>query len=141
MSRSELLGKIKGLLGGRAAEEIIFGEISTGASNDLEKVSDIVRNMLTVYGMSKHMPNLSLVDKGQNAFLSQGPTMQRRSEKLEELIDSESQEIISACYQEARQVLADHRNELEEMAHLLMEKEKIDAQDIQQILGPHQTKN
>ena len=138
MSRSELLGKIKGLLGGRAAEELVFGEVSTGASNDLEKVADIVRNMLTVYGMSKHMPNLSLVEKGQNIFLGQGPAMQRRSEKLEELIDRETQEIISTCYQEARQVLVNHRKALEAMARLLMEKEKIDAQDIEGILGPRE---
>ena len=136
MSRSELLGKIRGLLGGRAAEELVFGEASTGAANDLEKVADIVKNMLTVYGMSKHLPNLSLVEKGQNPFLGQGPTMQHRSEKLEELIDSETQEIIAACYQDARQVLADHRKALETMARLLLEKEKIEAHDIQNILGP-----
>ena len=138
MSRSELLGKIKGLLGGRAAEELVFGEVSTGASNDLEKVADIVRSMLTVYGMSKHMPNLSLVDKGQNHFLGQGPSMQRRSEKLEELIDRETQEIITACYNEARRILSDHRSELNRMAQVLLKKEKIDAQEIQSLLGaPH----
>lgn len=136
MSRSELLGKIKGLLGGRAAEELVFGEVSTGASNDLEKVADIVRNMLTVYGMSKHMPNLSLVEKEQNPFLAQGPVMQRRSDKLEELIDSETQEIINACYQEARQLLIGHQKELEAMAGLLLEKEKIEAHEIENILGP-----
>jgi cell division protease FtsH len=136
MSRSELLGKIKGLLGGRAAEELVFGEVSTGASNDLEKVADIVRNMLTVYGMSKHMPNLSLVEKEQNPYLGQGPAVQRRSEKLEELIDSETQEIISACYQEARQLLIGHQKELETMARLLLEKEKIEAREIHTILGP-----
>jgi cell division protease FtsH len=136
MTRSELLGKIKGLLGGRAAEELVFGEVSTGASNDLEKVADIVRSMLTVYGMSKHMPNLSLVEKEQNPFLAQGPAVQRRSEKLEELIDSETQEIINACYQEARQLLIGHQKELESMARLLLEKEKIEAHEIQTILGP-----
>jgi cell division protease FtsH len=136
MSRSELLGKIKGLLGGRAAEELTFGEVSTGASNDLEKVAVIVRNMLTVYGMSKHMPNLSLVEKGNNPFLGQGPAMQRRSEKLEELIDGETQEVIAACYADAKRVLGAHRRELEQMARLLLQKEKIDAQDIQNILGP-----
>ena len=136
MSRSELLGKIKGLLGGRAAEELVFGEVSTGASNDLEKVAELVRNMLTVYGMSQHLPNLSLVEKGQNAFLGQGPSMQRRSEKLEELIDSESQEIIATCYKEALQLLSDHRRELNLMAQILLEKEKIDDQEIQTILGP-----
>jgi cell division protease FtsH len=136
MSRSELLGKIKGLLGGRAAEELIFGEVSTGAANDLEKVADIVRSMLTVYGMSAQLPNRSLVEKGRNPFLDQGPSTQRRSEKLEALIDRETQEIIDAAYQAARQVLADHHAELEAMARLLLEKEKIDAQDIETILGP-----
>jgi cell division protease FtsH len=139
MSRSELLGKIKGLLGGRAAEELVFGEVSTGASNDLEKVADIVRSMLTVYGMSRHMPNLSLVEKGSNPFLGQGPTMQRRSERLEELIDGETREIIDACYADAKQVLVAHRRELEAMARLLLQKEKIDARDIQNVLGPRES--
>jgi cell division protease FtsH len=139
MSRSELLGKIKGLLGGRAAEELVFGEVSTGASNDLEKVADIVRNMLTVYGMSKHMPNLSLVEKDNNPFLGQGPSVQRRSEKLEELIDSETREIIAACYADAKQVLDSHRRELAQMAELLLGREKIETQDIQKILGPRES--
>jgi cell division protease FtsH len=92
--------------------------------------------MLTVYGMSTQMPNRSLVEKGRNPFLDQGPATQRRSEKLEALLDREAQDIINAAYQEARQVLADHRAELEAMARLLLEKEKIDAQDIQGVLGP-----
>jgi cell division protease FtsH len=141
MSRSELLGKIRGLLGGRAAEELVFGEVSTGASNDLEKVADIVHNMLTVYGMSKHMPNLSLVEKGNNSFLGQGPSVQRRSEKLEELIDSETREIVAACYADAKRVLGAHRRKLAQMAELLLQNEKIDAQDIQKILGPRKSSN
>jgi cell division protease FtsH len=136
MSQSELLGKIKGLLGGRAAEELVFGEVSTGASNDLEKVADIVKNMLTVYGMSKHAPNLSLVGKNQNPFLGQGPMLQHCSEKLEEIIDEETQEIIKACYKDAKQILLKERDKLEHMAHILLEKEKIDEKDILDILGP-----
>jgi cell division protease FtsH len=137
MSRSELMGKIKGLLGGRAAEELVFGEVSTGAANDLEKVADIVRNMLTVYGMSTQMPNRSLVAKASaNPFLGQGPATQRRSETLEALIDRETQEIIDAAYQAARQILSEHRSELETMAGLLLEQEKIDGADIQRILVP-----
>ena len=138
MSRSELLGKIKGLLGGRAAEELIFDEVSTGAANDLEKVADIVHNMLTVYGMSEQMPNRSLVENNRTPFLGQGPSTQRRSEILEALIDRETQTIIDAAYQSAKQILAGHRRELEVMAELLLEKEKIDGQDIQRVLGPHQ---
>jgi cell division protease FtsH len=135
MSRSELLGKVEGLLGGRAAEELIFGEVSTGAANDLEKVAAIVHNMLTVYGMSDHMPNRSLVKNTSNPFIGQGPSTQRRSENLEALIDSETQAIIDTAYQSAGQILADHRRELEAMAKLLLEKEKIDTLDIQHILG------
>ncbi len=135
MSRTELVGKIKGLLGGRAAEELVFGDISTGAANDLEKVADIVRNMLTVYGMSEQMPNRSLVENASNPFLGQGPSTQRRSETLETLIDQETQKIIDDAYQKARQILIEHRGELESMAGLLLEKENIDGQDIQRILG------
>ena len=138
MSRSELLGKIKGLLGGRAAEELIFDEVSTGAANDLEKVADIVHNMLSVYGMSEQMPNRSLVENNRTPFLGQGPSTQRRSEILEALIDRETQTIIDAAYQSAKQILAGHRRELEAMAELLLEKEKIDGKDIQRVLGPHQ---
>ncbi len=140
MSRSELLGKIKGLLGGRAAEELVFGEVSTGASNDLEKVSDIIKNMLTVYGMSRHAPNLSLVERNQNSFLGQGPMLQHRSEKLEEIIDEETQEIIKACYEDAKQILMKKKDKLEHMAHILLEKEKIDEKDILEILGPRARK-
>jgi cell division protease FtsH len=140
MSRSELLGKIKGLLAGRAAEELVFGEVSTGASNDLEKVADIVKNMLTVYGMSRHAPNLSLVEKTRNPFLGQGPMLQHRSEKLEEIIDEETQEIIKACYEDAKQILLKERDKLENMAHILLEKEKIDEKDIIDILGPRARK-
>ncbi|MEJ2474427.1 MAG: AAA family ATPase, partial [Desulfobacterales bacterium] len=92
MSRSELLGKIQGLLGGRAAEDLVFGEVSTGASNDLEKVSKIARNMIVVYGMSRQAPNMSLIDSTQQSFLGQGPGVVNHSEKLEELVDGEVQE-------------------------------------------------
>jgi cell division protease FtsH len=135
MSRSELLGKIKGLLGGRAAEELVFGEVSTGASNDLEKVADIVRNMLTVYGMSRNAPNLSLVDKNQNPFLGQSLMRQHRSEKLEELIDAEMQEIIAGCYEEAKNILQQERAKLQQMAQTLLQKEKINEEEILAILG------
>ncbi|MFZ0613212.1 MAG: ATP-dependent zinc metalloprotease FtsH [Desulfobacterales bacterium] len=136
MSRSELLGKIQGLLGGRAAEDLVFGEVSTGASNDLEKVSKIARNMLVVYGMSRQVPNMSLVDSTQQSFLGRGPGLIDHSEKLGELIDTEIQQMIESCYQGARQVLNDHRDKLEQMATQLLKREKIDENDILAILGP-----
>ncbi|MGA9234432.1 MAG: ATP-dependent zinc metalloprotease FtsH [Desulfobacterales bacterium] len=136
MSRSELLGKIQGLLGGRAAEDLVFGEVSTGASNDLEKVSKIARNMIVIYGMSRQAPNMSLIDSTQQSFLGQGPGVVNHSEKLEELIDGEVQEIVESCYKEARQVLRDHRDKLTEMSTQLLKREKIDENDIVAILGP-----
>jgi cell division protease FtsH len=136
MSRSELLGKVQGLLGGRAAEELVFGEVSTGASNDLEKISKIARNMIVIYGMSRHAPNMSLVDSTQQSFLGQGPGVINHSEKLEELIDNEVQEIVQTCYQQAKQVLIDHYDKLKEMARQLLQREKIDEDDVVAILGP-----
>ncbi len=136
MSRQELLGKIKGLLGGRAAEEIIFGEVSTGASNDLERATKIARNMITVYGMSKRLPNISLVEEEGNRFMGQGPRVAERSEKIAEMIDEEVLEIIQECYQYARQLLLDKKDKLEAMASTLLEKEVIMEEDIENILGP-----
>jgi len=136
LSKEALESQICSLFGGRIAEELVFGEVSTGASNDLEKVADIVRNMLTVYGMSRHAPNLSLVDKNQNPFLGQGSMRQHRSEKLEELIDAEMQEILAACYEGAKKILQQERGKLQQMAQTLLQKEKIDEEQILAILGP-----
>ncbi len=136
MSKQELLGKIKGLLGGRAAEEVVFGEISTGASNDLEKATRIAREMIVVYGMSKRVPNISLVDNQQGQFLNQAPGLARRSEKIEQMIDEEVLEIINSCYEEAKQLLREKRDKLEELARTLLENEVLNEQDILKILGP-----
>ncbi|NLR92397.1 MULTISPECIES: ATP-dependent zinc metalloprotease FtsH [Flammeovirga] len=136
MSKGELLGKIKGLLGGRAAEEIKFGAISTGASNDLEKVAGIVNSMLTVYGMSDNFPNLSLQKEGQNNFLGNGGQSMRRSEDLEKQIDKESLEIIAKCYEETKDFLRERIDDLEKLAQILLEKEILDEKDVVDILGP-----
>ena len=135
MTREELLGKIKGLLGGRAAEDLVFGEISTGASDDLQKVAQIARSMITVYGMSQRSPNLSLVSR-QEGFLGQGPQERKFSEKLEELIDGEIQETIASCYASVRDLLTDKRSDLDRLAALLLEREKIEEADLVAILGP-----
>ncbi|MBB3696443.1 ATP-dependent zinc metalloprotease FtsH [Flammeovirga yaeyamensis] len=136
MSKEELIGKIKGLLGGRAAEEIKFGVVSTGASNDLEKVASIVRSMLTVYGMSDHFPNLSLQKEGQNNFLGNGGQSIRRSEDLEKQIDQESLAIIAKCYEETKEFLKERNDDLEKLAGILLEKEILDESDVNRILGP-----
>ncbi len=136
MSKSELLGKIKGLLGGRAAEEIIFGEVSTGASNDLEKTAQLAKNMVTVYGMSKKLPNISLVNRSSPGFLGNPSGLERRSEYLEKLIDEEVKEIINNCYEDAKKILIEKKENLEKMAMILLEKEVISYKEIVDILGP-----
>lgn len=135
MSKSELMGKIKGLLGGRAAEEIVFGDVSTGASNDLEKVAQLARNMIVVYGMSNLIPNISLVNKSNPGFLGQAPGLERRSEYVEKMIDEEVSQIINQCYQEARQLLTEKQELLEKMASILLEKEVLTREEIKTVLG------
>lgn len=135
MSKSELLGKIKGLLGGRAAEELIFGEVSTGASNDLERVAQLARNMIVVYGMSEKLPNISLVNKSNPGFLGQSAGLERRSEYVERQIDEEVSQIINQCYEEAKKLLAEKQDLLEKMAHILLDQEVIGHEEIKKILG------
>jgi len=135
MTKNELLGKIKGLLGGRAAEEIVFGEVSTGASNDLERVAQLARNMIVVYGMSKKLPNISLVNKSNPGFLGQAAGLERRSEYLEKMIDEEIKELIGNCYEEVKQLLTEKKSLLDKMAEVLLQKEVIDKEEIKQILG------
>jgi cell division protease FtsH len=135
MSKTELLGKIKGLLGGRAAEELIFGDISTGASNDLEKVAQLAKNMVTVYGMSEKLPNISLVNNSGTGFLGNPNGLERRSEYLEKVIDEEVQQIINTCYADAKRILTEKKDKLEKMASVLLEKEVIEHKEIEEILG------
>lgn len=135
MSKSELLGKIKGLLGGRAAEELIFKEVSTGASNDLERVAQLARNMIVVYGMSEKLPNISLVNKSNPGFLGQASGLERRSEHVEMQIDQEVSQIINQCYEEAKKLLSEKHDLLDKMANILLEQEVINHEEIKQILG------
>ena len=135
MTRNELLGKIKGLLGGRAAEEIVFNEVSTGASNDLERVAQLARSMVMMYGMSEKLPNYSLVQRNEANFLGQEARTYRRSEKVEQLIDEEIQHIINSCYDETKQLLINKKDLLEKMAYKLLEKEVLNYHEIKEMLG------
>ncbi len=135
MSKSEIIGKIKGLLGGRAAEEIVFGEISTGASNDLERVAQLAKNMITVYGMGEKFPNYSLVNRSTPGFLGQSSGLERRSEYLEKLVDEEVSGIIDQCFKETKAFLEQKRDLLDKMAQELLKKEVLDRNEIKLILG------
>jgi cell division protease FtsH len=131
MSKSELLNKIASLLGGRAAEEIVFGDVSTGAHNDLSRATDIARSMVKEYGMSSHLGQVYLAHDKRSPYLDLG--MQERgdySEATSEAIDNEIKEIISAQYMVALDVLRKRKDALKKGASLLLEKEKIDHDEI-----------
>jgi cell division protease FtsH len=135
MSRDELLGRIRTLMGGRAAEEVVFNQISTGASDDLEKASQIARQMLTVYGMSTRLPNLSLATQ-EHGFLGQAPQSAPHSVAIEQTIGEEQLEILRTCYEEAKHMLTQKRQTLEALAQRLLTQEKLDEHDLLEILGP-----
>lgn len=135
MSRAELLGRIRTLLGGRAAEQVVFDQVSTGASDDLEKATRIARSMLTVYGMSERLPNLSLVEQ-EEGFLGFGPQQTARSSEVEKVIAEEQLELIRRSYEEAQALLVERRDQLEALAGRLLDREKLDAKDLEEILGP-----
>ena len=135
MSKTELLGKIKSLLGGRAAEDIVFGDVSTGASDDLEKVAKIAIDMVTVYGMSERLQNLSFVHHQNPGFLGEEASLYHISEKLEQTVDDVIIEIIQECYRETKQLLIDKRGQLDQMAHALLEKEALEHKEIEALLG------
>ncbi|MCC7430071.1 ATP-dependent zinc metalloprotease FtsH [bacterium] len=135
LSKEELLDRICALLAGRAAEEIVFESVSTGASNDLEKVSEIAKRMVTTYGMSKRLQNVSFTD-AQEGFLG-GYTNKPYSEKTAQIIDEEVQAIISGSYEKAKQLIFEHKDVFETLAKKLLKDEVVDSNDLLDIFGPN----
>jgi cell division protease FtsH len=136
MSREELLDRVRVLLAGRASEEVVFGEISTGASDDIEKASAIVRQMLGVYGMSSHAPNLSLVSRHSAGYLGEAPQEGSHSEELERAFDQETIAILGSCFAEAKAALEAERSLLDGLAKELLEHEQLDQAQVERLLGP-----
>jgi cell division protease FtsH len=136
MSRTELLNKIASLLGGRAAEEIVFSDISTGAHNDLSRATDIAKSMIKEYGMSSSLGQIYLAHDRRTQFIDMG--QQERgdySEATAQAIDSEIKDIISAQYRTALSILREKRGVLEKGARVLLEKEKIEHDEIQALMN------
>ena len=120
------------LLGGRAAEELTFGQISTGAQNDLERATKQAYAMVSIFGMSEKVGNVSYYDStGQAGYGFTKPY----SEKTAELIDKEAKELIDSAYNRAKELLANHKEQHEELAQLLLEREVIFSDDLEKILG------
>jgi cell division protease FtsH len=135
MTRSELLARICVLLGGRVAEEIIFGDISTGAQNDLQRATEIARTMITQFGMSEKLGLASLEGPRRSTFLMV-PTQSPKdySEETARLVDEELKQMLTDAHTRARDLLVSRRAALEELAKLLLEKEVVDRPALQAIL-------
>ena len=132
-TKSDLIGMITGLLGGRVAEEIVFGEISTGAYNDIERATKIARNMVMSYGMSS-LGTIQYEDAGHNVFLGRdyGSNMSYSGEVAFE-IDKEIRRIIDEAYENARRILTENRALLDKIAMTLMEYETLTKEQIEEI--------
>ena len=125
LSQSELLGSVDVLLGGRAAEEVVFGEISTGASNDISRASDTVRQMITEYGMSERYRNMTLPKT--NSGIDGVSGAREYSEATQEYIDNETERIIQTRYAAVLENLRKNRDALERIAQSLLEKEVLEG--------------
>jgi len=135
ISKDELLDRVRVLLAGRAAEDVVFGVISTGASDDLEKASNIVREMLTVYGMSEKAPNLSLVGRRGATYLGGSFDQAPHSEGLAQTLDDETLAVLELCYEQARAAIVSERDRLEALAKRLLEAEELDRATVLSLLG------
>ena len=137
MNEDELKGQIATLLGGRSAEEIVFGNITTGASNDLQRATDLAERMVTAYGMSQVLGPLAYEKGQQSNFLESGMPNPRRSvsDQTAEAIDKEVKDIVESAHQQALGILKQNRNLLETMAQTLLEKEVIDGDALTTLLN------
>jgi cell division protease FtsH len=141
MTEEELLGKIDVLLGGRAAEELVFGKISTGAANDLTKATDIARRMITDYGMSGRFKNVALTQRGAGMLgnQTQEPMLHREySEATQQYVDEEIAHISEQRYSAVKETLARNRYLLDTVAERLLEKESLDEKEFKALVGAAQ---
>jgi cell division protease FtsH len=136
MTRSELVDRIRGLLGGRAAEEVIFSEVSTGAQNDLERATALARQMVALYGMSDRI-GLANCAQRQPTFLNgQEFQLQRDcSEETAREIDQEVKKLLESAYDESKQILTTHRDQLELVAATLLKSESLDGPTFYKLVG------
>jgi len=133
MTKTELENKIATLTGGRAAEEVVFGDVSTGASNDIEQATKLARAMITRYGMSKDFDMVAL-ETVTNKYLG-GDTSLAASETTAAVIDKQVVALVKSQHEKAAQILLENREKLEEIAHFLYEKESITGDEFMEILN------
>ncbi len=136
MSRTEMIENIVSLLGGRVAEQLILNDISTGASNDIERATKIARNMVTKYGMSERVGTITLGQTQEEVFLGRDFAQSKEySEETASIIDEEVKSIVDFAYKKAEEILRQHIDKLHCVAGILLEKEKIDGEEFDAIFG------
>jgi cell division protease FtsH len=136
----ELLAEIDVLLGGRAAEEVFLNEISTGASNDLDRATAIIKDMITVYGMSD-VAGLMVLDKRQQSFLGGGVSQKEYSEKMAENIDEFIRLSLDKHYEDIKAILKLYSGAIEEMVKVLLDVEVIEGSKVVSIIDEFEKKN
>ena len=135
-SKTQMEEEIIVLLGGRVAEKIVLDEISTGASNDIERATDLARSMITRYGFSEKLGPIVYGHDNSEVFLGRDYSQGRNySENVAAEIDGEIRELIDTSYENAKQILLNHRDQLDKVAHYLMEHEKIDGEDFYKLMN------
>ena len=137
LTRGDLLNQLSVLLGGRSAEEIAFGEVTTGAQNDLQRATDIARAMVTEFGMSDELGAVSYNGHKRNAFLDMpfGPERGNYAEETAVKIDVEVKRILVEAHETARRVLRERRATLDRVSERLLEKEVIEAEELKALIG------
>ena len=135
-TKTQMEEEIIVLLGGRVAEKIVLDEISTGASTDIERATDLARSMITRYGFSEKLGPIVYGHDNSEVFLGRDYSQGRNySENVAAEIDGEIRELIDTSYENAKQILLSHRDQLDKVAHYLMEHEKIDGEDFYKLMN------
>ncbi|HAA09819.1 MAG TPA: cell division protein FtsH [Syntrophomonas sp.] len=135
ITKSYLLDEVTTLLGGRVAEALVLNDISTGAQNDLERASGIVRKMITEYGMSEELGPLTFGHKSEEVFLGRDISRDRNySDAIAFAIDKEASQYMESCYQKAEKILTDNMDKLHQIAERLMERETLEADEFEAIM-------
>lgn len=141
MQKHELIAEVDVLLGGRAAEAVFLGEISTGASNDLERATDIIKAMVSYYGMTD-VAGLMVLEKQRNVFLNGGISSSREySEEMAQKMDSYIRDILNDRFEAVKTSLEEYREAIEDMVNELFDKENIDGEKVREIISNYEKKN
>ena len=137
MGKQELIARMTVMMGGRAAEELVFDEITTGAQNDIETATEMAHRMVCEFGMSERLGNLTYGKRERQMFLGRDLFEERNySEQTAVLIDEEVRRLIDTAYERARQALLAHRAQLDLLAQALLEKEVLDGEEVKRLVGP-----